>query len=218
MAYYSRIFSANENFIPSMPVVEDEEVQLKSDGGGFTESEIILEDEKELKNALEYLDTESLEKESEILSQKETSEDIEVSGDVFENNNLTEANVIPIDAGYADSMISDSLAKDLIRKDKEIETEGNKKQIINVDTLSRSFSHGERVDINLLKGKNLIPYDTGYIKVLARGIIDKPLTVYANDFSLSAVKMIALSGGKSIKVSTVSTAKHNTKGKFKKRS
>ena len=38
--------------------------------------------------------------------------------------------------------------------------------------------------------------------MLARGIIDKPLYVYANDFSLAAVKMIALTGGKAIKVNT----------------
>ena len=91
------------------------------------------------------------------------------------------------------------------------------KEIINVDTLSRSFSAGERVDINLLKRKSLIPYDTGYIKILARGIIDKPLNVYANDFSLSAVKMIALSGGKSIKVGTVSGIKSRDTRKFNKK-
>lgn len=109
-----------------------------------------------------------------------------------------------IDAEYADSVITDSLARDLIRRENEIKTNGTGKKIINVDTLSRSFLPNDSVDINVLKRKSLIPYDTGYIKVLARGIIDKPLTVYANDFSLSAVKMIALAGGKSVKVSTVS--------------
>ena len=49
----------------------------------------------------------------------------------------------------------------------------------------------------------LIPEDTAYLKVLASGSIDKPLTVYANEFSLCAVKMIALAGGQAIKVSTV---------------
>jgi ribosomal protein L18E len=38
-------------------------------------------------------------------------------------------------------------------------------------------------------------------------MIDKPLTVYANDFSLTAVKMIALSGGESVKVVTVKKEK-----------
>ncbi len=109
-----------------------------------------------------------------------------------------------IDAEYADSVITDSLARDLIRRENEIQTNGAAKKIINVDTLSRSFLPNDRVDINILKNKSLIPYDTGYVKVLARGIIDKPLFVYANDFSLSAVKMIALAGGKSVKVDTIS--------------
>ena len=104
----------------------------------------------------------------------------------------------------ADSLITDSLAKDLIKRGKEtIVTEGRGQGIINVDTLSKSFRSGDRVDVNILKEKNLIPYDTAYLKVLARGAIDKPLRVFANDFSLSAVKMLALTGGEAIKVNTV---------------
>ncbi|MBO5879224.1 MAG: uL15 family ribosomal protein, partial [Clostridia bacterium] len=107
-----------------------------------------------------------------------------------------------IDAAYADGTITDSLAKDLLRRDIDIITDGRRRRIINIDTLSRSFASGDRIDINILKEKRLIPYDTGYIKVLARGIIDKPLDVYANEFSLTAVKMIVLSGGKAVRVST----------------
>lgn len=108
-----------------------------------------------------------------------------------------------VDAEYADAAITNDLARDLIRRDEDVVTEGKRHGIVNVDTLSRSFSAGDRVDINSLKSHSLIPYDTAYIKVLARGIIDKPLYVYANDFSLSAVKMIALSGGKAVKVNSV---------------
>ena len=127
----------------------------------------------------------------------------EAEGDTEDEDEQTDIPIV-IDAEYADSVITDSLARDLIRRESEIKTNGTAKRIINVDTLSRSFVANERVDINVLKSKSLIPYDTGYIKILARGIIDKPLCVYANDFSLSAVKMIALAGGKSVKVSTVS--------------
>ncbi len=112
------------------------------------------------------------------------------------------ASPMAVSVDYAESAITNSLAKDLIRHDDNVATCGNKRGIVNVDTLSRSFEAGERVDINALKNKSLIPYDTGYVKVLARGIIDKPLYVYANDFSLAAVKMIALTGGKAIKVNT----------------
>jgi ribosomal protein L15 len=46
-----------------------------------------------------------------------------------------------------------------------------------------------------MKDKGIIPSDAKYVKVLARGIIDKPINIIANSFSLSAVKMIALTGG-----------------------
>ncbi len=115
---------------------------------------------------------------------------------------------LSVDVERADSLISDSLAKDLLHKEENsVYTEGNKKGIINVDTLSNNFKAGDRVDVNRLKEMSLVPYDTAYIKILARGMIDKPLNVYANDFSLSAVKMIALTGGSAVKVVTVSTKK-----------
>ena len=119
-----------------------------------------------------------------------------------ENKSTESDSAMAVSVDYAETAITNSLAKDLIRRDEDVLTKGNKHGIVNVDTLSRSFEAGDRVDINALKSKSLIPYDTGYIKVLARGIIDKPLYVYANDFSLAAVKMIALTGGKAIKVNT----------------
>lgn len=115
-----------------------------------------------------------------------------------------EAEPLGVDVEYADSMITNALARSLVRKsDIIIPTVGKRKRIINVDTLSESFNSGETVDVNELKARGLLPSDTAYIKVLARGRIDKPLRVLANDFSLSAVKMIALSGGEAIRVTTV---------------
>ena len=108
-----------------------------------------------------------------------------------------------IDAERADGLITDSLAKSLINREGEIiYTRGSEKEIINVELLSKNFEAGERVDVNSLKKKGLISSQTAYIKVLGGGKIDKPLMVFANDFSLSAVKMIALTGGKVIKVVT----------------
>ncbi len=117
-----------------------------------------------------------------------------------------------VDVSHADELISDSLAKELLKRSREaVYTSGYKKEIINVDVLSRSFSSGERVDVNVLKKKGLLDDETAYIKVLARGDINKPLSVYANDFSLSAIKMIALTGGEAVKVITVKTGeKKNT--------
>ena len=114
------------------------------------------------------------------------------------------SDTMSIDVERADSLITDSLAKSLLRKNEDVViTNGKRKEIINVDTLSKNFAPYEKIDVNRLKEMSLIPYDTAYIKVLARGMIDKPLRVYANDFSLSAIKMIALTGGESIRVNTV---------------
>ena len=108
-----------------------------------------------------------------------------------------------IDAERADTLITDSLAKSLINREGEIVyTRGGEKEIINVGILSDNFSSGERIDVNALKKKGLISPDTAYIKVLGGGSIDKPLMIFANDFSLSAVKMIALTGGQVTKVVT----------------
>ena len=111
---------------------------------------------------------------------------------------------LEVDVERANELITDSLAKSLIKKEGDcVYTYGNVKSIINVDTISDSFAQGDRVDVNSLKEKGLVTPDTAYIKVLARGSIDKALSVYANDFSLSAVKMIALTGGEAKKVITV---------------
>lgn len=109
--------------------------------------------------------------------------------------------LLSVDAERAETMISDSVAKALIRKSGGASHAfGKRKCIINVDTLSEHFSAGDTVDICALKAKGLIPEDAGYIKVLGRGVLDKPLKIYANRFSLTAVKMIALTGGEANKV------------------
>jgi len=110
-----------------------------------------------------------------------------------------------VDEQHADTLISDSFAKHLLGKKKEkISTFGKRKCILNLDTIHAHFENGSRVDINLLKAKGLLPYDCGYFKVLARGSVGKRLTIYADDFSLKAVKMIALTGGVAIRVHTFS--------------
>lgn len=77
---------------------------------------------------------------------------------------------------------------------------GGKKYIVNVDSLSANFNNGDIVDLQSLKAKKLVPDKCGAIKILARGTLDKALTVEADDFSLDAVKMIVLTGGKVIKL------------------
>lgn len=75
---------------------------------------------------------------------------------------------------------------------------GSKKAEINIDTISRNFEAGDTVTLNTLKQKGLVSKQAGYVKVLARGTLDKPLTVIAQNFSVSAIKMIVLTGGSAI--------------------
>ena len=112
--------------------------------------------------------------------------------------------LLAVDEAHANSLISDSLAKSLISEERDfVETSGVKKCIVNIDTLSDAFSSGDVIDINSMKEKGVIPKDARWVKVLGGGVIDKPLTVTANSFSLTAAKMIALTGGKAIKKKTV---------------
>lgn len=69
--------------------------------------------------------------------------------------------------------------------------------IVNIDTLGEYFSDGERVTIDEMRER--IPFfdkRATAVKVLARGVLTKTLEVEADDFSLAAVKMILLLGGK----------------------
>ena len=76
---------------------------------------------------------------------------------------------------------------------------GSRRAQINLDTISQNFSEGDIVTLNALKQKKLLHKNVGSVKILARGRLDKPLTVLAQDFSLSAIKMILLTGGTPIR-------------------
>lgn len=72
---------------------------------------------------------------------------------------------------------------------------GGKKAVVNIDTISANFADGDVVDIAALKAKGLVGKKDAQVKILARGYIDKSLTVVADDFSVDAVKMILLADG-----------------------
>ncbi len=67
------------------------------------------------------------------------------------------------------------------------------------DMLSDNFAKGDVVNTEILIEKGLVPASTKHIKVIARGTLDKALTVEANQFSIDAVKMIILTGGTAVR-------------------
>jgi ribosomal protein L15 len=105
-----------------------------------------------------------------------------------------------VSATEVNAIIDDDVAATLVEVASDKSGWSGKKGIVNIDDLSANFASGDRVTLNDLKEKGLVAKNVGYIKVLARGVLDKPLTVEANDYSLQAVKMILITGGHARKV------------------
>lgn len=105
-------------------------------------------------------------------------------------------------AGEAEGLISDATAKQLmlLADTKAVNAASGKRTYINLDTVSANFHEGDRVDLEALKTRGLIDKKAASCKVLARGKLDKALTIEAADFSLAAVKMIVLTGGKVVRL------------------
>ena len=102
-----------------------------------------------------------------------------------------------ITAADAELFMSDEEAKELRQTEytDEEQYRGSKRAQINLDTIAAHFEEGETVHLNALKEKRLLPQNVGFVKILARGTLDKPLTILAQDFSTAALKMILLTGG-----------------------
>lgn len=98
-----------------------------------------------------------------------------------------------IDAEEADAMISDTLAM----KTANYESGAGHGQhgIINIGVLNQNFEANDVITLAALKEKGLVPKKVGRMKVLADGILTKPLTIKSESYSIQAIKMIELTGG-----------------------
>lgn len=107
-----------------------------------------------------------------------------------------------VTVGEAEELISDATAKELIAlaEVKEARVPAGKRTYINLDTISAHYREGETVDLASLKERGLVDKKAAACKVLARGTLDKSLTIEAADFSLPAIKMIALTGSKAVRL------------------
>jgi hypothetical protein len=120
---------------------------------------------------------------------------------VIEEPVVEEPEIVPIftDAEHADELMTDEEAEEHIEIIEEAPGRERKGKFhaINLDTLCDHFEDGEIVTLDNLKEKRLAPQSCGRLKVLARGTMNKKLTIEADSFSLQAVKMITLAGGHS---------------------
>jgi len=154
------------------------------------EQEAALQKEQEEKERLEQL--QKAQEEKERLEQEEKERRL-----AEEKQKMEELQRVQVTVAEAKEIVSDETAETLIETEEETEKIfGTKKDIINLDVISKNFEAGEEVTVNTLKQKHLIDKNVCFVKVLARGILDKPLVVKAQDFSLDAAKMIQLTGGK----------------------
>ena len=120
-----------------------------------------------------------------------TEEDAQ-SGDVFKPRDMVTATEV-------NELLQDDIAVALIEESDEV-SDRTKQGIVNIDTLSKHFADGETDTLEEMKKR--IPKfvkSTTYVKVLARGALDKKLTVIADSFSIEAAKMILLTGGNAVK-------------------
>ena len=101
-----------------------------------------------------------------------------------------------IDAEEADAMISDSLA--MKTANYESGAGHGQQGIINIGVLDDNFNAHDVITLSVLKERGLISSKVGRMKVLADGMLNKPLTIKSESYSIQAIKMIELTGGKVI--------------------
>ena len=94
----------------------------------------------------------------------------------------------------ADELMTDDVAIHLVATKKAAAVVGAK-AIVNISSINDAFADGDTVTVEALKEKRLIPNNTGKVKILAGGHLNKALTVEAHAFSVQAIKMITLTGG-----------------------
>ena len=68
-------------------------------------------------------------------------------------------------------------------------------EVVNLDTLAERFEEGTVVTPELLRERGIVSRGKQHVKVLARGDIDKALTVRVHKFSGKAAEKIAAAGG-----------------------
>lgn len=129
--------------------------------------------------------------------EEEFEDDDDFAGEDFDDDDDDELD--EINASDVGSYMADDRAKLRVQEGNEV-SDRTKSGIVNVDTLGKFFKEGEKVTVAEIKRRvSYFPKNVTYIKVLARGKLDKPLIVVADDFSLEAVKMIVLTGGRAIR-------------------
>ena len=176
------------------------EVRRRTQRGGKTEllaDEDEAEDEDDLVVESSELEAETEEEiAAEPASEREQGPETEPEPEAVEEPE-------PLPDPAVEHRVSVAVAEQLMTDEEalvlaaEAGSDRQRQTIVNIDTLGEYFADGERVTIDEMRER--IPFfdqKATSVKVLARGVLNKTLEVEADDFSLAAVKMILLLGGK----------------------
>lgn len=129
-----------------------------------------------------------------------TSDEV-TEGSIVEQANVGDIIRKNVTITEAKQLISDESALEYVEvEENSLNKVYSKKEIINIDVLSKNFEADDLVNLDSLKAKKLISSKTDFVKILARGVLDKPLIIEAQDYSIDAIKMIVLTGGEIRKV------------------
>ena len=102
---------------------------------------------------------------------------------------------VSISVAEAEEQMADEEVEAYVQESERY-SDKTKKDIVNIDALGRYFKAGETVTVEeIVKRVPSVNNKATYIKVLARGTLDKALNIEADDFSPAAIKMIVLTGG-----------------------
>ena len=102
---------------------------------------------------------------------------------------------VSISVAEAEERIDDEEAETFVTESERY-SDKTKKDIVNIDTLGKYFNSGDTVTVEEIRKRvPSVHPKTTYIKVLARGTLNKALNIEADDFSPAAIKMIVLTGG-----------------------
>ena len=100
-------------------------------------------------------------------------------------------------------VLSDELAEKCIESKNVESIDESYIETLKLDDIDAAFQDGNRVTLEKLKKVGLVSEEcTGYT-VTAGQRLTKPLIIVANDFTLPAVKMITLTGGRAIKINKI---------------
>lgn len=182
------------------------EVRRRTQGGGKTEllaDEDEAEDEDDLVVESSELEAETEEETAaEPASEREQEPVSEIEPETEPEPEAVEESE-PLPDPAVEHRVSVAVAEQLMTDEEalvlaaEAGSDRQRQTIVNIDTLGEYFADGERVTIDEMRER--IPFfdqKATSVKVLARGVLNKTLEVEADDFSLAAVKMILLLGGK----------------------